>query len=112
MIFWNGMGFLVVVFVFGFSLIANLITNNITGGEEYWNSHQWPFGVSLIVAGVLSWGVGRLLARRKARTLVDKETGEDVVLESYHALFFVKMHWWGPVFIILGVGVAIADVMR
>ena len=43
-IFWTGKGFLVLVFGFGFSLLANLITNSVTGGPTYWDNHKWPLG--------------------------------------------------------------------
>jgi len=33
-IFWRGKGFLVALFVFGCSLIANLVTDSITGARN------------------------------------------------------------------------------
>jgi hypothetical protein len=103
MVIWSRLGFLVAVFVFGCSLAANLITNHLTGSEEYWNAHKWPFGVSLLVSGLLSWVVGSWLAHAKERTLVDKETGEETVVTPNHTLFFIKMHWWGPVLGVIGI---------
>lgn len=75
MIIWNGMGFLVFVFIFGCSLIGNLITNAVTGSGVYWDTHQWALGVALIAAGLPSWFVGRYLAAKSARTVIDKATG-------------------------------------
>ena len=112
MIIWNGLGFLVFVFVFGCSLATNLITNAVTGSEAYWDAHRWTFGFSLIVAALPSWFVGLYLAAKKARTLVDKETGQEVVLQPYHAFFFIKMQWWGPILMVLGVVVVVVDVMK
>lgn len=112
MIIWNGFGFLVAVFVFGCSLVANLIVNNVTGSEEYWNTNKWPLVVSLIVASLLSWFVGRYLAGRKAKTLVDKETGQEIVQEQNHALFFIKMHWWGPILAVIAVVIIIVDFVK
>jgi hypothetical protein len=112
MIIWNGLGFLVFVFIFGCSLAANLITNAVTGSEAYWDAHQWTFGVSLIVAGLPSWFVGRYLAAKNARTLVDKETGQEVVIQPYHAFFFIRMHWWGPILAVLGLAVVVVNVLK
>jgi hypothetical protein len=112
MIIWNGWGFLVAMFVFGCSLCANLISNSVTGTETYWDQHKWPLGVSLLVAAILSWSVGRYLASRKARTLVDKATGNELVIEPYHALFFIRMHWWGPILGAVGVVLVVVDMMK
>ncbi|MAE71948.1 MAG: hypothetical protein CME06_15965 [Gemmatimonadetes bacterium] len=111
MIIWSRFGFLVAVFVFGCSIAANLITNSVTGGDAYWEAHQWPFGVSLFASAILCWGVGLLLSRRGSRTLIDSETGEQVVDSPSHTLFFVKMHWWGPILAILGIVVIGKDLM-
>jgi hypothetical protein len=112
MIIWNGRGFLVAVFVFGCSLCANLISNSVMGSGTYWDQHKWPLGVSLLVAAILSWSVGRFLANQKARTLIDKETGEDIVIEPCHTLFFIRMHRWGPILGAVGVALVVVDLMK
>lgn len=111
MIIWKGWGFLVVVFVFGLSLSANLITNSVTGGEQYWNSHVWPIGVSLIVSSLLCWFIGCKLASRGFRSVVDIETGEEQILVSHHSLFFIDMHWWAPILAAIGVVYVINDLI-
>ena len=96
-IIWSGKGFLVAVFIFGFSLIANLITNSVTGSGMYWKAHKWPFAVSLFVSALACWFVGRLLQNGKARVLIDRETGEEVVLKKSHTLFFIPVIFWSPI---------------
>jgi hypothetical protein len=100
-IIWTGKGFLVAVFVFGSSLIANLITNAMTGSASYWEAHKWPFADSLFVSGALCWSVGRQLHSKPARVLLDPNTGKQVVLRNSHTFFFIPVMWWGP---ILGLG--------
>jgi hypothetical protein len=113
MIIWSGKGFLVAVFVFGCSLIANLITNNVSGGELYWEQHRWPFGASLLVSAMLTWFVGDAWRRKQERVLIDRETGQEVrINEGDHSLFFVPMHWWGPILAALGVGVIGFDLWK
>lgn len=102
---WSGKGYLVAAIVFGSSLVANLITNSVTGGEAYWDAHRWPFAVSLFVSALACSYVSLSLQGRGARRLVDPETGEEVVLKEPDTLFFVPMAWWGP---ILAVGGAVA----
>ena len=112
MIIWSRLGFLVAVFVIGCSLIAGLLTNDFTGSEDYWNNHNWPLGVSLLVSGLLSWAVGSWLAKAKIKTFVDKETGEEITVSPNHTLFFIKMHWWGPILLVIGVALIVLDVMK
>lgn len=111
MIIWSRLGFLVAVFVFGCSLVADLMTNHFTGSEEYWNEHRWPFGVSLLVSASLSWVAGSRLARDRTRTLVDKETGEEVRVAPNHTLFFIKMQLWGPILLVIGAIVIAMDLL-
>ena len=66
-IIWSGKGFLVAVFTFGFSLVANLVTNTVTGSGAYWDAHQWPFAVSLFVSAAACWLVGRSIQNRNVR---------------------------------------------
>ena len=97
--------------MFGCSFLANLLANNLTGSEDYWNKHQWPFGASLLMSGLLSWAVGGWLAGSGTRMLVDAETGEEVLVRPNHTLFFIKMSWWGPILLTAGAVVIVKDLM-
>jgi hypothetical protein len=112
MIIWHGKGFLVFVLVCICSWTTLFITNAVSGGDRYWEVHKWPFGVSLICAGILSWFIGKYLASRKTRTLIDKETGQEVVIEPFHAFFFLRMHWWGPILALIGTVFIVVDLLR
>ena len=35
--------------------------------------------------------------------MINKETGKDELVGGYHSCFFIPMHWWGFVFIALGI---------
>jgi len=94
MIVWTRMGFLVAVYAFGSSLVAQLLTNHFTGTETYWDAHRWPVGVALIGAGLLSFVTSSLLGRRN---------------QSAHTLFFVPVFWWGPLLWLGGLGVLAWD---
>ena len=100
MIIWSGLGFLVVVFAFGCSLAVNLVTNPFFG-SNYYKTHSWPLALALVVAGALSWLVGNALNRRPAKVYIDKDTGKEVSFRSNHSLFFIKMHYWGPILVAL-----------
>ena len=101
-IIWTGFGFLVFVFIFGFSLIANLMTNFVTGSEKYWDAHKWPFAASLFLSALTCWLVGRFFHNRKAQVLIDPKTSNEVILRKSHTLFFIPMIWWGPILAVFG----------
>ena len=107
MIIWQGKGWLVAVIIFGCSLAANLLTNQITGSEEYWDQTLIPFAGSLLVAGVICWFVGVYLKKGPTRVLVDEATGERVTLGPKHTLFWIPFKWCGVVAIV-GSAVVIA----
>ena len=111
MIIWSGLGFLVAVIVFGCALAANLIANSVTGGGTYWDENRWTLGVALLVAAVACWSLGRYLRGRKARTLIDKETGEEVIQKPSHSLFFIPMDYWGPILAVVGLALIAKDLV-
>ena len=59
-------------------------------------------GFFLILAGAVTWFVGKRMNRDRERRLVDPATGEDVILRDDHSLFSIRVEWWAPVMIVLG----------
>lgn len=112
MIIWSGRGFLVAVYAFGCSLVANFLANSITGTETYWEEHRWVLGVALLAAAALSWLTRRRLAATPSKTYVDKETGEEISISGgHHTFFFIKMYWWGPILVVIAVIVLFNDLL-
>ena len=102
-IIWRGLGFLVAVIVFACSLAANFAFNTIRG-EGYYDHHKWPFAVSLAVAAAICWFLGNILRKRADRIVIDKLTGKEfAVNQSKHALFFLPMHCWSPILLLIAV---------
>jgi len=100
-IIWQGLGFLVAVIAFGCSLAANFLSN-ATAGDGYYDRHKWPLAVSLIFSAVICWFLGSYLRTRSDRIAIDKETGKEfVVNKSRHSLFFIPMHYWSPIFLVI-----------
>lgn len=103
MIIWQGWGFLVAVFAFGASLAMELLTESMTGDEEFYQREAWPLALAFIVSGVVTWFAGKALHARGARTVIDKATGQEMTIGGSHTLFFVPMHYWGVALIALAV---------
>jgi hypothetical protein len=111
MIIWSGKGYLVAVFVFGSSLIANLITNTVSGGSTYWDTHRWPLALALVAAGGFCWALGTNLRSQGVRRLIDPATNQEVLLEqANHSLFFIRMHVWGPILCVIAGVVLVSGV--
>jgi hypothetical protein len=109
MIAWKGWGLLVLVVIAASAILGDLIIGLVTGNSTFSDAHRWTIALKAIPAGIAVWFLGRYLANRKAKTVVDVETGETLVLKQEHSLMFIKMHWWGPILIAIGVGNVIAE---
>lgn len=105
MIIWRGWGFLVAVFVFGCSLVMELVTESVMRDDTYYQQQAWPLTSAIALAGLLSWFVGSALNRRGGRTVVDQATGETLTIGGRHDFFFIPMQYWGP--ILFGLALAV-----
>ena len=94
MIIWNGWGFLVAIIVFGCSLLGEIATESFFSNDTYYQSHVWPLTVALLAAAVLVWLLGLYLGRRPKRVVIDKATGQELVLDGKDDLFFVPVRYW------------------
>ncbi len=95
MIIWSGYGFsLVIIFGISFAICSNIIPN------EYL---AFATALALAISATASWFIGKKLNEEGTKTLVDKETGEEIILKPNHSLFFINMQYWGYVFGGLGV---------
>lgn len=112
MIIWNGFGYLVAVFVFGAALLSNLVFD-AAWGSGYYSAHKWTVGVAMFIAAALSWVVGGQLRNRTAQTVIDKATGQEMVLDrATHRLFFIPMHSWGMILGVIGVVLCIVELIK
>lgn len=112
MIIWSGLGFLVAVIVFGFSLALNLAFD-AWQGEGFYTAHKWPFAISLFLSAITCWFVGSALRKRTSQTVIDKATGQEIVLDrSNHSLFFIPMHIWAPILAVGGAIVLAIDLLK
>jgi hypothetical protein len=102
MIFWEGLGFVVAVIAFAVLILAETVSEKITGDDQFYQQHGWVLLIGLLVAAGLTYGLHRLLLLKKQRVLIDKETGEEVVLTPKHSLLGIPVQLWPVVFVALG----------
>ena len=105
MLIWQGLGFLVPVILMAVTAAAQWLTDSWLGGG-YYDGHGVPQLFATALAAALVTAIGLYLRGRGQRLVVDKQTGQDLVLRRRHTLFFIPMEFWGP--ILLAVGVVLA----
>lgn len=95
MIVWSGKGILSVLVLF----VALLLCIEIMpkGQEDY------AFVISLFTAAAFSWYFGEKWNNQEPRLVIDAKTGQIINLKSVHALFWIKMEYWGIIFSVLGI---------
>ena len=95
MIIWSGFGFLPVILLVIFSIVF--------GADQKTPNQDREFAYAFLLTGVISGALGWWLSKKSARRVIDKATGKEVVLRRRHALFFIPMVYWGPIFLAIGI---------
>ncbi len=103
MIIFSGFGFLVLIFGIGAAFVMTAATRGIGGDPAYWANHGWPKLVAGLMAGALTYVVGRYLNKRTSKVLMDPDTMQSVNVGARHSMFFIPMEYWGVILVILGV---------
>jgi hypothetical protein len=63
--------------VCGCSLVANLLTNAVSGGKDYWENHAWPLALALLTAApLIEWY--RTSVARRAGPMPDPDSVDKV----------------------------------
>ena len=67
----------------------------------------------MFIAAALTWVVGSLLRKRTAQTVIDKATGKEMVLDrATHRLFFIPMHYWGGILVVIGLVLCVMEFIK
>ena len=95
MIIWSGFGFLPILFLVVFSIAF--------GADQKGSpNHDIGLAYALLLTGVISGALGWWFRTRPARIVIDKATGKELALRKRHALFFIPVVYWGPIFFAMG----------
>jgi hypothetical protein len=101
-IIWKGAGALVLIFGIISALIVNMATSATFSQNNYFADHSWAQALSLWITGAASWFMGKYLNSRPAKMGRDK-LGNELLVEPNHHLMFIKMQYWGPIFLAIGI---------
>lgn len=96
---WKGWGILniVIVGVLFFAVNALLALVGLDAIDS-----RLPTALALIVSGMIIWYLGKYFNAKSDRVFIDQETGETFRMGTQHNLFFIPMHYWGPIGMLIG----------
>jgi len=111
MLIGTGLGLLTpIILLVAFAAVAMVVV--APGGSGDMTVNPFAPAVSLLLAGVANYWLGRRLNMGAERTVVDEQTGERLILRRTHTFFFIRMEHWGLV-LLAGAGVlAVVAVVR
>lgn len=110
LIIWRGAGGLVIIAGILVCLITNIVTSKMFDESNYFQSHLWPKVAALGITGLGCWFAGRYLHSRPAQLVIDETTGQEVELKPRHDLMFIKMEYWGVLYLVIAFGLLVTSV--
>lgn len=102
MLIWRGYGFVVPIITILVCLIVQLSFDAVFF-KGYYSLNKWPVLLALFIAAISIWFVGKRLNQNSERILLDPKTGEEVKLVSTHSLFWIRVEYWAPILIVIGI---------
>ena len=93
MIYWRGIGAVVLIIPFLFAVINHRVIEYIFKDDEYYAKHSWPLALTWFVAATTTWVFGKYLNSREKK-IVDNQTGEVRIYKPIHDLYDTQMQYW------------------
>lgn len=101
-IIWRGIGAVVLIIPIIVCLTINIVTSKIYDESNYFQAHLWPKVAAVWLTGVGCFLLGRYVNGQPPRVVIDQATGKEIVEKPYHHLMFVKVEYWGVIFLVIG----------
>jgi hypothetical protein len=101
-IFWRGIGGVAVVIPIIVCLTINIVTSRVYDEANYFQAHLWPKVAALWITGVCVFLLGRYVNGKPPRVVVNRTTGKETMEKPYHHLMFIKLEYWGLIFVAIG----------
>jgi hypothetical protein len=112
LIMWTGAG--PVVFMIGIvvCLFTNIITSRVFEESNYFQKHLWAQVTALVITGVTCWFLGRYMHSRPSQLVIDKTTGQEVEQKPSHDFMFIKVEYWGVIYLVAAVVLVVVSFAR
>ncbi len=102
LIIWRGIGGLAFIIGIIACLVTNIVTSKVFDENNYFQGHLWPKVVALVITGVCCYFLGRYANGRPPKIVFDQRTGQHVERKLVHDLMFIKLEYWGLIFVGIG----------
>jgi hypothetical protein len=103
-IIWRGAGGLIFIIGIVVCLFINVLTSKVFQEDNYFQAHLWPKLAALGVIGASCWFAGRYFNGHPPQTVIDETTGQEIDEKPYHHFMFIKLEYWGVIFVGIGLG--------
>ncbi|WP_438482531.1 hypothetical protein [Oleiharenicola lentus] len=103
MIIWQGFGFIVPVVGIASTVVTQVLVNAVAQDRFYYQTHLWPQLAGIWFTALLIYGLARRLDSRPGNVVVEKDTGQEIVVKPRHSFFFIPMKYWAAVIAVYGV---------
>ncbi len=100
---WRGAGAVVFIIAIIVCLVINIVTSKVFDESNYFQAHLWPKIAALWITGVSSFFLGRYANSRPPRLVIDKTTGQEIAQKPIHDFMFIKLEYWGLIFVVIGI---------
>jgi hypothetical protein len=108
MLIWQGLGAFAFVIPIA-AWVALAVIMEVIGGSGASKANAAVLvGLGLVASAPVIYWLAARIDRRPARTLIDKESGQEVVLRERHTMFFIPLRSWAWVYAVGGVIVTLA----
>ena len=102
---WSGAGAVALILPLIVCLVTNIVTSRVFDEPNYFQGHLWPKLAALGITGLSCGVLGLFVNRKPARKEIDEKTGQEIEVKPYHHFMFIKLEYWGVIFV--GIGVVI-----
>ncbi len=103
MIVWRGWGILVIIIAALFQALVQLVIGMLNIGADGTMTGKIFTMAGFLAAALVIWQLGKYLNRSEGNVYIDKETGEEVIINRQHSLFGIKMEYWAFILPVIGV---------
>jgi len=102
MIVWRGRGGMIALIAFGCLVLAELFTKRVFSDPNYYQKHGWPKLAASWLAAALVYALRSWLCVGQERTLIDKDTGQEVKVPFEGSLLLIPARFWPAILFGLG----------
>lgn len=103
LLIWRGAGPVVLIIGILVCLFTNIITSRVFEESNYFQNHLWAQVAALVITGLTCWVFGKYLHSRPSQLVIDEATGQEVELKPAHDFMFIKIEYWGVIYLIAAV---------